>query len=233
MLKGELVVVDDVADSFASLVIERFGDRERERFAVALSGGDTARLCYRALAQRRGEIDWSFVDVWWGDERCVPPSDPASNARLAREALLDHVPVGSEHPMVCGTEGADDYDAALRAVPPLDLIHLGLGPDGHTASLFPGSTALTAPPDRLVVANIDPTGRNALARLTLTYAGIARGRTVVVTVAGAGKADALSRVRNGDPSAPASAVDAANVTWLVDHAAVDGTGPSGHSTGPR
>lgn len=232
-MKGRLVVVDDVAAAFAGFVIDRFVGRVGPRFSMALSGGDTARSCYESLAARRNEIDWETVDIWWGDERCVPLDDPDSNHRLAHEALLDRVTVGSEHPMVCGDLGARDYEDALEGAAPLDLIHLGLGPDGHTASLFPDSSALSAATGRLVVANVDPTGRNRHRRLTLTYGGIARGRCVVVSVSGASKAEALRRVRAGDPTAPATAVDADDVVWLVDPSALDGSDPIGRSTGPR
>jgi 6-phosphogluconolactonase len=232
-MNGELLVVDDVSAAFAEFVIDRWLARVGPRFAMAMSGGDTARACYEALARRRSEIDWGTVDIWWGDERCVPLDDVESNHRLAHEALLDQVEVGSEHPMTCGTHGARTYESALEDAPPLDLIHLGLGPDGHTASLFPGSAALAVPSSRLVVENVDPTGRNRHPRLTLTYGGIARGRCVVVTVSGAGKSEALRRVRAGDPSAPAAGIDADDVVWLVDPAALDGIGPNGRSTDPR
>lgn len=233
MMKGELVVVDDVSVAFAEFIIDRYRTRVESRFAMALSGGDTARACYVELARRRAEVDWRTVDIWWGDERCVPLDDADSNHRLAHEALLDLVTFGSEHPMTCGDRGARDYEAALQGAPPLDVIHLGLGPDGHTASLFPGSSALSAPSDRLVVGNTDPTGLNPHRRLTFTYRGVARGRCVVVTVSGASKADALRRVRAGDPTAPATAIDAKEVVWLVDLAALDGSSPIGRSTGPR
>jgi len=100
------------------------------------------------------------------------------------------------------------------------VVHLGLGPDGHTASLFPQSAALDTGPGRLVVVNDDPLGHNPHPRMTLTYEGIARARLVVVTVEGEAKAEALARVRADDPTAPASHVDAERVLWLVDHAAL-------------
>jgi 6-phosphogluconolactonase len=107
----------------------------------------------------------------------------------------------------------------------LDLVHLGLGPDGHTASLFPGSPALDADPGRLVVMNTDPTGRNPHERMTLTFSGIARARLVVFTVAGEDKRAAFAGVRAGDPSLPASRVRADRVLWLVDPTAA-GEGPA-------
>lgn len=232
-MRGELVVVDDVPTAFASLVVDRWRSRSQASFSLALSGGETARSCYESLAGRSDDIDWMTVGIWWGDERCVPLDDPDSNHRLAHESLLHRVYVAAEHPMVCGPRGATDYEAALRGSAPLDVIHLGLGPDGHTASLFPGSTALSADAGRLVVANVDSTGRNPHSRLTLTYEGIARGRCVIVTVAGASKAEALTRVRAGDRTAPATAVDAEHVVWLVDREALDGSGPDGRSGDPR
>lgn len=221
-MKGHIAVVDDVPAAFAEMLRSRCADRSGPYSSIAFSGGSTARDCYeRVAALPRGAIDWSTVDAWWGDERCVPLDDPASNHRLVHEALLDRVdPVHRDHPMLCGPTGADDYDALLAAAAPLDVIHLGLGPDGHTASLFPGSTALDAPADRLVVENDDPRGVNPHRRLTFTFAAIARARFVIVTVAGREKRDAFARVRVGDPSAPASRIDGARVVWLVDRDAL-------------
>ena len=219
---GHIAVVDDVPSAFADLLRGRFERRTSPRFSLAFSGGATARECYESVAALPpGAIDWSVVDAWWGDERCVPLDDPDSNHRLAHEALLDRVgPVGSDHPMRCGPTGAADYDARLAAAAPLDVVHLGLGPDGHTASLFPDSIALHAPDGRLVMDNIDPSGRNPHARITLTLEGIARARSVVVTVSGASKRDAFARVRAGDTSAPATSIDGPAVVWLVDRAAL-------------
>ena len=101
----------------------------------------------------------------------------------------------------------------------LDVVHLGLGPDGHTASLFPGSAGLDADPGRLVVTNEDPTGRNPHPRMTLTLAGIARARLALVTVAGEAKRAALDRVRAGDPTCPGAQVNADRVVWIADRAA--------------
>src|SRR5512141_1269206 len=204
---GELVIVDDVAAEFAERVIESFHARPSDGFSMALSGGGTARKCYERLAQDGGtQIDWWKVDVYWGDERCVPLDDPASNYRLGREALLDRVGAANAHfPMRCD-EGPDPYQLRVGELGKFDLIHLGLGPDGHTASLFPGSAALDADPGRLVVINDDPLGHNPHPRMTLTFSGIARARLVVVTVEGEAKADALARVRAGDPTAPASRI---------------------------
>jgi len=217
---GELVIVDDVAAEFAERVIECFHARPNDGYSMALSGGDTARRCYERLADDAGtQIDWWKVDVYWGDERCVPPDHESSNYRLAREALLDRVgAANATYPMRC-EEGADPYQLRIGELGKFDLVHLGLGPDGHTASLFPRSTALDAVPGRLVVMNDDPTGNNPLSRMTLTFAGIARARLVLVTVSGDEKRDAFARVQREDPECPGTHIRADRVVWLVDPAA--------------
>ncbi len=218
-MNGSLFVVDDVAAEFAERVIEAFHARPHDDFSLALSGGSTARACYERLAdEAERQIDWWKVDVYWGDERCVPLDDPDSNYRLAREALLDRVgAANATYPMRC-EEGADPYQLRVGELGRFDVVHLGLGPDGHTASLFPGSAALNADPGRLVVLNDDPLGHNPHRRMTLTYAGIARARLVLVTVAGEAKREALARVMAGD-DVPAAAVRAEQVIWLADPAA--------------
>jgi 6-phosphogluconolactonase len=213
---GELKVVDDVPGAFAAQVIEAYVDRPHEDFSVALSGGVTARACYERLAaDAEDRIDWWNVDVYWGDERCVPSDSEDSNERLVREALLEGVGgAHAVHPMRCG-DGADRYQLLIGEVGQLDLVHLGVGPDGHTASLFPGSPALDADPGRLVTINQDPTGRNPFERMTLTFSGISRGRLVVFTVAGADKRDAMQAIADG-ADLPAARVRADRVLWLVD-----------------
>jgi len=213
-----LTVVDDVPGAFADRVIEAFGARAADDFSIALSGGDTARRCYERLADEGAtRIDWWKVVVYWGDERCVPHDDEESNYRLAREALLDRVgAANATHLMRCGE--VDAYQLRVGDLGRFDLVHLGLGPDGHTASLFAGSEALDADPGRLVALTEDPSGRNPYQRMTLTLAGIARARLVVVTVEGEEKAEALASVVRGD-DVPAARIDAERVVWLVDPAA--------------
>jgi 6-phosphogluconolactonase/glucosamine-6-phosphate isomerase/deaminase len=145
----------------------------------------------------------------------VPADDPDANQRLVRESLLDRVgPVAAFHPMVC--DEVDDYDRLLAWIPAFDLVHLGMGPDGHTASLFPGSPDLDAPPGRMAVTTVDPGGTNPHPRMTMTYAAIARARLAVVTVSGASKREAWAALQTG-ADLPASRVRAAEVLWLVDH----------------
>jgi 6-phosphogluconolactonase len=214
----ELVVVDDIGGKFASRVIAAWQDRPNDTFAFALSGGDTARVCYERLAADAvTQIDWWKVDVYWGDERCVPHDHRDSNYLLAREALLDRVgAANATHLMRCAE--VDDYQLRIGDLGKLDLVHLGMGEDGHTASLFPGSSALGADPGRLVCLNEDPSGTNPYQRMTLTFAGIARSRQVIVTVAGASKAHMLARVFAGD-DLPAAHITADKVLWLVDQEA--------------
>jgi 6-phosphogluconolactonase len=213
---GELVCVEDVPGEFAERVVESFHGRPDEGFSIALSGGETARRCYERLAaDASDQIDWWLVDVYWGDERCVPPTDEDSNERLGRQALLEQVGAANAiYPMRCD-EGADAYQLRVSEVGRFDVVHLGLGPDGHTASLFPGSPGLDADPGRLVVMNEDPTGRNPHERMTLTFSGIARARLVLFTVVGADKQEAMQRIADGE-DLPAARVRADRVVWLVD-----------------
>ena len=219
-VQGELVVVDDVPGEFAERVIEAFHSRPHDAFSFAVSGGDLARRSYERLADDAGsQIDWWNVDVYWGDERCVPLDDESSNYRLVREALLEKVgAVNANYPMRCD-EGPDPYQLRLGELGRFDVVHLGMGPDGHTASLFPASAALDADPGRLVVMNEDPSGRNPHTRMTLTFAGIARARLALVTVTGEAKREALARAAADDPAIPAAHIRADRVLWIVDPAA--------------
>ncbi len=224
---GEVRVVDDVPGAFADVAAGAIADAHAVRddsFSLVLSGGSTARECYEELATRSG-IDWSRVECLVGDERCVPPDDPDANQAMIRGALVERVaPRPAFLPMDCEAPPGT-YEAVIAARPHLDLVHLGLGPDGHTASLFPGSAALSAPASRLVAHNVDPSGRNRHERLTLTFAGIARARLVVFTVAGADKHVALSRVFRSE-DIPATAVRAGRVLWLCDPGAIGEGSPA-------
>lgn len=215
-VNGELIVVDDLPGAFASNVIACYENRPEELFALALSGGDTARDCYERLAADGSDaIDWLSVNVYWGDERCVPADDPDSNQLLGRQSLLERVGAANAvYPMNC-QDGPDAYQLRLGEIGKMDLIHLGLGDDGHTASLFPGSPALDADPGQLVALNHDPSGHNPHRRMTLTFSGIARSRLVIFTVAGKKKREALEAVVAG-VDLPAGRVTADRVLWLVD-----------------
>jgi 6-phosphogluconolactonase len=218
-IPGELLIVPDVPAAFAQHTIDAFAARALDTFSIALSGGDTARRCYEHLAEVCGsQIDWWKVDVYWGDERCVPHDDPDSNYRLAREALLDRVgAANATHLMRCA-EGPDPYQLRLGDLGRIDLVHLGMGADGHTASLFPESAALDADPGRLVAMNDDPLANNPHQRMTLTFAGIARAALALVTVTGEEKAPALAAIARGD-DLPAARIASDQVVWLVDEAA--------------
>jgi len=221
---GTIEVVEDVPAAFAATVVEAYRVRPAPRFTLVLSGGAVARRCYEHLAAVAAhDIDWSTVDVLMGDERCVAADDPDANQRLVREALLDRVgTVGSFHPMSC-EDGPAAYQRVVEAVDVLDVVHLGMGPDGHTASLFPGSDVLTTAPGTLVVRSTDPNGDNPHPRMSLTYEAIDRARLVVFTVSGASKHAAFSAVSRGE-DLPAGRVRARRVLWLVDKEAA---GPDG------
>ena len=219
-MNGELIVVEDLPGEFAARVISAYQDRPDDIFSFALTGGSTARPCYERLAAESTDlIDWLSVNVYWGDERCVPADDPASNQLLGRQALLEKVGAANAvYPMNC-EEGPDAYQLRLGEIGKLDVIHLGMGPDGHTASLFPGSPALDADPGQLVARNEDPSGHNKHPRMTLTFSGIARSRLVIFTVSGASKREALKAVMDG-ADLPAARVTADQVVWLVDREAL-------------
>lgn len=219
---GEVRTVDNVPQAFAALVAET------APASIALSGGETARKCYELLAV--ADVQWEGVDVWFGDERWVPVHDPDSNEGMARVVCLDSVEPRSIQPMyqpdLTPEAGADRYDALLREAPPLALVHLGLGPDGHTCSLFPGSPALDERERFVVTAGDD---QHPHPRLTLTYPALARSELVVFTVAGEGKRDAFAKLLSGDEELPAGRVRAQRVVWLVDRAA----NPAGAAGGGR
>ncbi len=210
----------------------------RGRFTIGLPGGSTPRLLFTLLSNlpwvRR--IDWEHVHVFWGDERCVPPDHPDSNYRLAHEMLLRNVPVPAEqihriHGELSPAEAARTYEQTLRTFfpedtptdpqPRFDLLLLGLGDDGHTASLFPGTPALTET-TRWVAENYVP--RLDSWRVTLTAPAINAAAQVIFLVSGAAKAEAVQAVLQGPlrPSAyPAQLIQprAGQALWLVDQAA--------------
>jgi 6-phosphogluconolactonase len=205
-LPGDIRVVDDVPRAFADLVAE-CAPR-----SIALSGGTLAEQCYQVL--NTVPVDWSNVDVYFGDDRVVPVTDADSNEGMARRVLLDAVKPLAIHSMVGA--GADVYDALVRAATPIDIVHLGLGPDGHTASLFPGAPQLDER-DRYVVTAGDDAHPHP--RLTFTYPAIAACALAVITVAGEEKRDPIARIRRGE-DLPGARIRAGQVLWLGDEAAL-------------
>jgi 6-phosphogluconolactonase len=205
-LPGQVRIVDDVPRAFARLVAELTPS------SLALSGGELAHRCYGAL--RRETINWSVVDVYFGDDRVVPIESDESNEGMARRILLDEAAPRAVHSMVAA--GADAYDALIRGVPPIDIVHLGLGPDGHTASLFPGSPTLDER-DRFVVDAGDELHPHP--RLTFTFPAIARSVIAVVTVEGEEKREPIRRIRAGE-DLPGARIRAGRVLWLGDRAAL-------------
>jgi 6-phosphogluconolactonase len=203
----ELVVVERAAfpDSAARRLAAEIRRvlETRERCSLALSGGSTPRPVYEGLAAELPDREpWSRIDVFFADERCVPPGAPASNYRTVREALLDRVPVvpAQVHRMEGERDDHDEAARAYEAILPdrLDLLVLGLGGDGHTASLFPGAPSL-GESRRRVIAVSGPTPPRD--RLTVTPPVIRDTRLTIGLVSGADKADALARVIDG-PYAP-------------------------------
>jgi 6-phosphogluconolactonase len=202
----------------------------RGRFSLLLSGGSTPRRTYELLASEmfRASIEWKNVHIFWGDERCVPPDDPRSNERMARETFLDHVSIPQEqiHAVHCAgspQQAARDYESTLKDFfgdrdPSFDTVLLGLGKDGHTASLFPGSPALKENKRWVMAAH---SGKEGFDRVTLTPVIINRASSIVFLVAGKEKARILrevtANVAVGDPL-PARLISPSGgqLVWLVD-----------------
>jgi 6-phosphogluconolactonase len=230
VLPTPAAVAAEAADGF--VIAARDAVRHRGRFLVALSGGRSPHTAFHLLraAPRVALVPWERVEILWSDERAVPPDDPESNYRAARESLLAHLP-GLRPEAVHRMRGeAADLDRAAREyedelrqvadavdgeVPVLDLVWLGMGVDGHTASLCPGDDALMIT-DRLVVATW-PLGYDT-PRLTLTYPVLNSARQVTFLVVGADKAETLAAIRGG-ADLPAARVRGERVSWLVDAAA--------------
>jgi 6-phosphogluconolactonase len=198
-------------------------------FRLCLAGGGTPRATYRLLA-RRNDIAWDCAEIFFGDERLVPPDHPDSNYRMARETLLAGGTVQPRALLPMPTDGtpqdcADSYDEILRQqygasyldpdVPLFDLVLLGLGGDGHIASLFPGQPVLQ---EKIRWVAPVPKGR-AEARLTLTYPALESSRITLFLVSGADKAEAVARARSGDAAIPAGALNPlGEIVWLLDRA---------------
>lgn len=230
---------EELAQAAADWIVERACERPR-RFALCLSGGATPKRLYELMASppRRDRFPWQRTHWFWGDERVVAHDDPRSNFHMAWEALLRHAPVPADniHAIATGhlsaAAGAAQYEATLkrfygaqtlRAGRPLfDLTLLGLGEDGHIASLFPGSPALAETARWVVpVAGTGAPGApGAPGRITLTYPALASSAVTAFLVAGERKRQALARVRAGDPALPAVRLRPQGaVYWFADRAA--------------
>ena len=205
-------------------------------FAVCLSGGSTPKRLYQQLARARYRetFPWPRAHWFWGDERFVPPTDPLSNFRMVHEAMLAHVPIPPENIHPVPTTGltpeasAAAYEKTLQSFygarrlepgrPLFEVTLLGLGPDGHTASLFPGDAALKER-ERWVVAVI---GAKAEARISLTYPALESSADIAFLVEGAEKRDVFRRLRAGDPDLPAGRLHSqGRLHYFADSAAAD------------
>jgi len=216
----EIVVADDPAATVADLLAAA----ARKGGHIVLTGGSTPADAYEIAAER--QPDWSRTELWWGDERCVPPDDDRSNYGMAKRTLLDRI---SDQPAAVhrmrgelGPEaGAEDYDRELGDLARFDFLLLGLGSDGHAASLYPDQPTLDETERRVIgaEAKLDP----YVDRITLTLPMLRAARAIVFLVAGADKADACARAFAGDPSraTPASLIRAVSgtTTAVLDPAA--------------
>ena len=215
----------DAADFILEQAHKAIG--ERNGFRIALSGGNTPRPVYARLAVLGHDLTWDLIRITFGDERCVPPDDPESNFKMAWETLLAPARVpgksilrmrGEINPQIAAQEYEDQLDLMARQhTEPIyrhDLILLGLGDDGHTASLFPGTAALEET-TRRVVANFVPK-LNAW-RLTFTFPLINQARHILFLVGAAKNPGLIERVLEGDQQLPAARVDpsAGEVTWMI------------------
>lgn len=236
----ELRILKNAADLFEAAAAEFEAQasaavRASGKFTVALSGGSTPKTLYSLLATKPG-IPWDKIYFFWGDERHVPPDDPESNYRMANQTLLSRVPARAENIFRIHSEEKDAAAAALQyeqtlkdvfhlspgTFPRFDLIFLGVGPDGHTASLFPGTSALTEM-HRLVVANWVP--KFDTDRITVTFPVLNAAACVIFVMSGADKAPILQNVlENTAADLPSQKVRPVNgkLIWMVDEPAASG-----------
>ncbi|HEY6951013.1 MAG TPA: 6-phosphogluconolactonase [Bacteroidota bacterium] len=224
--------LESLSRAAAELIAEqsKIAIEAHNRFSLVLSGGKTPQRTYELLATEpcATTIQWNKVHVFWGDERCVPPDDRRSNEHAAREAFLDRVPIPTDqiHPIRCAPtpqKAVFEYESVLKAYfgnrpAAFDVVLLGLGEDGHTASLFPGSRALKEDKRWVVEGN---SGKDDFQRATLTPHIINRAAMVVFLVAGKEKAKVLRQVTANDATGeplPARLIRPSNgkLVWLVD-----------------
>lgn len=230
-------IVRETATETVELAAQKLVEAAREsiaahgHFSLALAGGSTPRALYELLAtpQWSAQIDWRSTHIFFGDERAAPPDGELSNFKMAHDALLSKVPLPEEniHRMEAEREdlenAARDYETQLLEYSPLDLVLLGMGDDGHTASLFPNSPALDES-TRLCVATPVASLQPHVRRLTLTFPAINAARRVWLLVTGEGKATRLQQVLKGESdkrSTPVAGVKPENgeLIWILDKAA--------------
>jgi 6-phosphogluconolactonase len=205
-----LETAEDVAAAAAADIAEALHEGAR---SLVLAGGTTPKRCYELLSHL--EVEWGRVAVLFGDERCVHPDHPDSNYRMARESLLDRVAPATVYRMP-GELGPDEAAAAyahvVAGVAPFDVVLLGVGEDGHTASLFPDHPALKA---HGLAVGVRDAPKPPPQRVTLTMSALQSARRVIILATGAGKADAVARAKRGE--VPSGMI--AEARWLLDRAA--------------
>ena len=229
IVPGNAALIRTAVQEFKNAAESAFA--EHGRFAVALSGGNTPRSVYSMLAQEyKTALPWAKIHIFFGDERAVPPDHPDSNYRMANETLLSHVPIPAEnihriHAELDPESAAEDYEEQLRAyfnlkngaLPRFDLIMLGLGEDGHTASLFPGSSALKEMSRQVASTWVE---EKKTFRITLTYPVLNHAAEIEFLISGGGKAQILRDVLHpqGAATYPAQGIKPENgrLLWLLD-----------------
>jgi len=205
-----LATAEEVAEAAAAEIAEALRGGAQ---TLVLAGGTTPKRCYELLAEL--DVQWGRVTVLFGDERCVPPDHPDSNYRMVKESLLDRVAPATVYRMPAELgpdEGADAYAEVVANVAPLDLVLLGVGEDGHVASLFPGHPLLRASG---LTAGIRDSPKPPPERVTLTLEAIRDAGRVLIIATGAGKAGAVALARRGET--PSGMI--AGARWLIDRAA--------------
>jgi len=238
ILPGPKEIAHEAADRIVKIAQEVLN--QKQYFCLVLSGGSTPKRLFKILAEDpyQNKLPWDRIHFFWGDERCVPPDHPDSNYRMAREAFLNSLKISEAHIHRLNGEASDlnasalEYEEKMRdhfsikengAPPRFDLILLGMGADGHTASLFPYTPALEKT-ERWVVAN--PVEKLGTTRLTLTPLIINQAAWVIFLISGSDKAPILSEVLEGpyEPKRLPSQLiqpEAGNMVWLLDRAAAD------------
>jgi len=205
-----LATAEEVAESAAAEIAEALRAGAR---TLVLTGGTSPRRCYELLSEL--DVEWGRVSILFGDERCVPPLDPESNYRMAKESLLDRVHPATVYriPAELGPdEGADLYAEVVANSTPLDIVLLGVGEDGHVNSLFPGHKALKS---EALTVGIHDSPKPPPQRVTMTFEAIRDAGRVIIIATGAGKAEAIAMARRGET--PSGMI--AGARWLIDRAA--------------